>query len=585
MGFLAKIRSAMGFDSSDDYYTEEEEGIDATVTPLRERRNIQSAAIVSESSKDQPVNNKPAAAPTEPDDSHEDRPDASAIFTRVVEIFNQSLPDFLKKSVDPVRQRQVLFDALDTQIKEYFEHYERNVERRVQSRFQTDRYKLQEQIDTLRDKAKATEEENSNARNLQLSAERQKRALSERVHDLEKQLATLEAENEQYILENKSMANKLRVASITEDGGDDMRRQLVEQSDALRQREKTLSERENSLSEREATLSERETSLSDRENSLTERESSFVGCENALNERETSLVEREKKLRERETVSMESSKLLENAESRLTEMKTELEASARRAREEAEKNVALSLKLTATEEQLSKAKESLKVVTEVQEQIKKLEEAQRQSDAGMRKLKDELLEKDEILKAKSSDLLTKNSTLRVKDETIRRLEDQTDSLRKSVENLQYEKSQVESTLRAEIARLKALRADRDAKADSLPSADAAVPTPSAAEAPVVYGTEDARAASAVESITPEHKPDDGAARKPGRKKPSKEIHVEKDDLEFDAIDATDWLIASPEHEANRKHRKQKAALPDDDFGYKEPPRQDPPDNPAQMLLW
>ena len=53
----------------------------------------------------------------------------------------------------------------------------------------------------------------------------------------------------------------------------------------------------------------------------------------------------------------------------------------------------------------------------------------------------------------------------------------------------------------------------------------------------------------------------------------------------DILDSTDWLIASPEASpAKRGKRKSKAAA-DDDFGYKEPPRQDPPDNPAQMLLW
>ena len=57
-------------------------------------------------------------------------------------------------------------------------------------------------------------EDSSEAKKQQLSAERQKRALTDKVRELEKQLADISAENEQYILENKSLVNKLRVTQV-----------------------------------------------------------------------------------------------------------------------------------------------------------------------------------------------------------------------------------------------------------------------------------------------------------------------------------------------------------------------------------
>lgn len=99
------------------------------------------------------------------------------------------------------------------------------------------------------------------------------------------------------------------------------------------------------------------------------------------------------------------------------------------------------------------------MVREVQEQVAKLEESQRQNDAAIRRQKDELMEKDELIRIKDADILTKNATLRIKDETIRRLEDQTDSLRKSVETAQFEKTQTESALRSEIERAEGSQRD------------------------------------------------------------------------------------------------------------------------------
>ena len=58
------------------------------------------------------------------------------------------------------------------------------------------------------------EQQRSSLREAQLSADRRRRALSDRVNDLESKLATAEAEREQFELENKSLLNKLKVADV-----------------------------------------------------------------------------------------------------------------------------------------------------------------------------------------------------------------------------------------------------------------------------------------------------------------------------------------------------------------------------------
>ena len=238
------MKRTLGFGPDDDDDVEVE-GIDATVTPLRQRtlRLTEGESSPDESGRagsgtvsgsgdnvSTAVAAEETGAVSRGAQPLPDMPEASAIFERVAEIFNGALPAFLQESVDPRKERQALFEALDSSMKDYFNRLEKDVEKRLQGRFQQDRLRLQEEIDSLRQKSRKEEEDSSNARNLQLSAERQKRALSERVHDLEKQIAAIEAENEQFILENKSMANKLRMASLTDgDGGNSAGEAMMEQ--------------------------------------------------------------------------------------------------------------------------------------------------------------------------------------------------------------------------------------------------------------------------------------------------------------------------------------------------------------------
>lgn len=508
MGFFDKMKRAMGFSHADDEELETE-GIDATVTPLRQRTLL---VAEDERGKQGGDGGNRAGADVSSvveipaqDGENVAHIDVSSIFEGVVRVFNEALPTFLRGSVDPEKQRQLLFETLDKSTKEYFDNLEKSLERRLNVRYQAESRKLQEQIEELRLKARKDEEENTNAKNLQLSAERQKRALSERVHELEKQLASIEAENEQYILENKSMANKLRLASVTD------------------------------------------------------RDADAAGARKAVSEKE-------------------------------------------------EQVAALQAELDDTKEQLSlvtarlsKAQDDLQVVREVQEQVRMLEESQRVNDAELRRQKDELMEKDELIRAKDADLLTKNTTLRIKDETIRRLEDQTDSLRKSIEAAQFEKTQTESALRSEIERLKNLKgvaappAGPDTAVDGEGMENQVVPE---AESEPDLTLDLPELVSPESAVVTTPRPRRGRPPKPRaeagqdtartvavRKKTAKQ---EEDDSDLSLLESTDWLIASPSPDSlpkQKRQHKQKNDQADDAFGYKEPVRQEPPDNPAQMLLW
>lgn len=141
---------------------------------------------------------------------------AKEIFTHVVEQFNAALPDFLKKSVEPEKQKKALLDSLTTDLKNHLAQLESNVVAQVNESWRKEREKLQSDLKNVSRTAKDIEAKRAELKARQLSDDRQKRAMTERIHELEKRNLALEAEKEQLDLENKSMVNKVKIAQVYE---------------------------------------------------------------------------------------------------------------------------------------------------------------------------------------------------------------------------------------------------------------------------------------------------------------------------------------------------------------------------------
>ena len=142
-------------------------------------------------------------------------PDMRArIFDGVVAIFNQALPDFLSKSVDPARQSELILQSLDASLSEYLDNLSAETTRYVEATLKNAADSAKREADRLRRDMETLEQQRASIREQQLSAERRRRALADRVQDLEAQLASAEAEREQFDLEKKSMLNKIKLADV-----------------------------------------------------------------------------------------------------------------------------------------------------------------------------------------------------------------------------------------------------------------------------------------------------------------------------------------------------------------------------------
>lgn len=170
---------------------------------------------------------EPDTAPSDADRPLEVSADARArIFESVVKVFDAALPDFLARSVDQAAQREYLLGALDKDLRAYLDSLSEAADARCRREWESRQAALTAELDSVRAKSAELERQSADTRQKQLSADRQKRALSDRVHDLESVVGKLEAEREQYELENRSLVNRLKVAGVREDDADAARAEI-----------------------------------------------------------------------------------------------------------------------------------------------------------------------------------------------------------------------------------------------------------------------------------------------------------------------------------------------------------------------
>lgn len=587
MAFFKSLKRAFGFEAEeieDDF----SEGIDATVTPLKERM----AAIPQQSASEADAATAADAATDTPerpkveDDGSDDESSRQLIFRHAVRLINESLPGFLTSALDPAEQERYLLNALDEGMKQYLSDLERRARSSYDDRWAREKTALDGQFESMREKLRKGEEDGAEAKKQQLSAERQKRALSERVHDLEKQIDTLQAENEQYILENKSLVNKLRICAVQEKDSDETREELNEKSAEII---RLKAEIERLKTENEA------------QSTRIEELGQGVDQAVATHELSTAMVN------DLQTRASEALAKAEESAAQLVEAKAlaeQLRSDAEAARGQAEE----------LRGQLGKARQQLKVVQEVREQLQQLEQDKIANDNELEALRGAAKENEALLEDMKADVRRKNTALAQRDaqlqqaaEEKRRLEDLTDSLRKTIETNLHHQAQSEALLKAEIDRLKNLPVAEPevGKPETVAVAEDVVPyaaetkaeektSPSlgfAADEPELISDFSDFSAAPADTLHPavtDKLPEAAAEAKPRRTRAKKDSKKEADKPKISAIDesldSTNWLIATPP--ASRKAKAEaEAAAADNEFGYQEPTRRQPPESPAQMLLW
>ncbi|MGM9851797.1 MAG: hypothetical protein ACI306_06615 [Muribaculaceae bacterium] len=258
MSFINKLKRGFGFgiDDNDPLYA------DADDTPQKP-----DASALTDASASGAAAVAPAVSAAEPPTMSDDV--RCAIFDHVVKVFNEAQPAFIREALDPEAQKHFIMQSLDQSIKDYLDMLTLRAQQSCEQQWLGEHNNLVAEMDALRNKTREIEAQRSEIQQRQLSADRQKRALADRVHDLEAQVAHLEAEREQFDLENKSLVNKLKVANFHSEEADALKAQI----DSLNAEITTLRNDPNAataeLNDKISTLADENTALSQHNSELT----------------------------------------------------------------------------------------------------------------------------------------------------------------------------------------------------------------------------------------------------------------------------------------------------------------------------
>lgn len=149
-----------------------------------------------------------------------------AILDGVLEVFNSALPSFVSSSIDPAAQRAELMARLDGSIKNYLDQLNSVAAKKAELHMKDVADAARDRSEHYKQQLENLEQQKNKLREQQLSADRRRRALSDRVADLENQLSRVEAEREQFQLENQSLLNKLKLADIQPGIIDDLKQEI-----------------------------------------------------------------------------------------------------------------------------------------------------------------------------------------------------------------------------------------------------------------------------------------------------------------------------------------------------------------------
>lgn len=602
MAFFNKLKSVFGF-SGEEYEIEENElpQRDATVTPLAQRRQAASASAKSDE-KIVTSGGSAEVAPCEIQTSGLQKGNCpAAIFNKVVEIFNESLPPFLRECVDPEKQARYIHDALDDSMKSYLAQIDKDADSRMKVKLENGQSALRQEIETLREKTKKIEDTSAEWKEQKLSAERQKRALSERVHDLEKQIDSFNAEKEQYELENKSLVNKLRALSIQDGDMDALRSEneslrneikilkenapktivpavdqetlkqldrLKDSVDDLAAQKETLMRERNILANDIVVLKKKceisDVMLNDLNHKASSAKLALAEKENQYNEllsKYDALVaadaqkpDMELRMQEILSTAQERQKEIDSLHENLESVHAELMRVNSELHNESAKVQQLTEELRIAKETISQSAENNSA-----EEISS-------RDAVIAHQQNELTQLRTDLKEAREEVEESRSSLAAFEESLIKIDEINESRQKRIAELQQQLKEKESELEATSGQLSEQAKLIEAKDEEISSLKATVDNNIQLQA-----ASEALLREEIERLrkSPESTP---------RTKRKKTAQISSID---ESLDDTNWLVSTPPEGINARP----GGVSDSEFGYQAPHHRDEPNNPAQMLLW
>lgn len=157
------------------------------------------------------------------------------MYNGVLSIINSTIPAFVRECLDVEAEKRAIAKALGPHIKGAIEKARKQIEENAQRKWDNERAEMSARVEQAELAGKEAAERAEQDRAKVMSADAQRKAVTERCRTLENRVAELEAEREQFDLENKSLINKVKVAQVHADDAahyreeaEDLRKQIAE---------------------------------------------------------------------------------------------------------------------------------------------------------------------------------------------------------------------------------------------------------------------------------------------------------------------------------------------------------------------
>ncbi|MDE5785371.1 MAG: hypothetical protein K2H98_02465 [Duncaniella sp.] len=186
MSFWNGLKSAFGFSSTEE---EDYEEYDSSVPTYAVERH--------ENETDASLHVKDEKSAPAPGDLPGD------IFDAVIELFNSTMPEFVSSSLNTEAQRKYIYDHISASLRARIEAAVSGEAAALESAGLDDDEERRQLIDTLSDAKDEASSLREEMRKLRSSADRQKRALTDRITDLDRRLNEVKAEKERILTSRK----------------------------------------------------------------------------------------------------------------------------------------------------------------------------------------------------------------------------------------------------------------------------------------------------------------------------------------------------------------------------------------------
>ena len=446
MTFLSSIKRALGIDS-DDFIEEEMDNGEYKVTTHDELASSTNASAPEESSVKQPLT---AAAPANGSDIPGEAIEA------LLKVINAGVPEFIRNSIDIEIQKRQVMDAMGEPFRESIRKIKADAVAAEQQAAAQYKASAEAQIKQLNASVAEASAKYSELKTAHTSIERQKKALSERLRDLEdKKIPAYEAEKEQFQIEIKSLLNKMKVMQVKTDDVDYFKnentrlqaelnklRAAAVEAETDRQKITAAEEALAAADSLKARCAELEARCAEQASEIADVKAKSESDLNALKASHEAQMSDIKSQLEVSVAMVDSlRKKAAEANAKLEELKAEADnksgADATELADIKEKLRLANSQIESLQEQLDEANSNLEIVDKIEVELDKLEKSKNEAEAKNRELESTIKENDVVTAQLRNDVEKLNATIAANDTAYsQKLKDITDRYEERIAGLQ-----------------------------------------------------------------------------------------------------------------------------------------------------